>query len=109
MDQTLIAAIRKNLEAKSTAELRQAYESGDKAARSPEELEAIRQVLQERRNRGNRVIVALATAMLLGAIGAGFAWWQDCSGELVLLAGVGCAVLGFASFYVRDLFPFVRI
>src|SRR2546421_435178 len=87
MDQTLVASIRKNLESKSTEELRQAYESTDKAARSPEELEAMRQLLDERQRKGNRFVIALTSALLFGSLGAGCAWWQGVDGGFVFLAG----------------------
>ena len=104
MDQTLVASIRKDLEAKSTAELGQAYESSDRATKAPEELEAMRQLLDERRTKGNRVALALAAAILMGTLGAACTWWQGASEGMVLLAGVGGAILGFASCYIPGLF-----
>ena len=103
MDQTIVAAIRKDLETKSTAELRQAYEGGDRATWSPEQVEATRQLLDERSRRSIRPVIALGSAILVGAIGAAAAWWQDYPGEIVFAAGVGCAALGAASFYVPGL------
>src|ERR1700720_609568 len=104
MDQALVASIRKSLEAKPTAELRQAYESGNKDPRSPEELEAIRQLLDERRAKSTKVAVALASAILMGAFVAACAWWQGFPEVMVFLAGVGGAIVGFASWYIRGLF-----
>ena len=103
MDQTLVASIRKKLEAKPTEELRQAYESRDTAGRSPEELEAIRQLLDERRAKRNKAVVALASAILMGTLGPACTWWQGADDVLVLLAGVVFAILGFASWYVPGL------
>ena len=60
-------------------------------------------------SRSNRFTLAVSAAIGAGVIGAGVAWWQGCSGGLVLLAGGGLAILGFASFYVRDLFPMGRM
>jgi hypothetical protein len=105
MDQTFVAAIRKNLETKSTEELRQAYESRDQAARSPEESEAMRQLLDERRTKGSRAVFALASAILFGSLGAVCAWWQGADGVFIFLAGVVCAILGFGSWYIRELIP----
>ena len=106
MDQALVASLRKTLESRPTEELRRAYEQGgDKTARSPEELEAMRQILDERRRKAYRPVLALVSAVLLGSLGAGYAWWQLGPGVAVLLAAVGGAVLGFASWYVPDLIP----
>ncbi len=63
----------------------------------------------QRNGPSSKVVIALGAAVLLGAIGAGLAWSSNCSPELVLLAGLVCAILGAASFYIRDLFPFVRV
>ena|SRR5207249_186611 len=104
MDPALVASIRKDLEIKSTAHLRQACASGDRASRSPEELEAIRQLLDERRTRRNRAVLAVAAALLLGAVGAAGAWGQGADEVFILLAGLGCAILGFASCYIPGLF-----
>jgi ferric-dicitrate binding protein FerR (iron transport regulator) len=105
MDQTLVASIRKSLEAKPTEELRQAYQSGDKAGRSPEELEAMRQLLDERRNKSNRVLLALGSAVVVAAIAGAGAWWQSFPAAIVCLSGVVGAILGFASWYIPDLMP----
>jgi hypothetical protein len=72
MDQNLVASIRKNLKDKSTEELRQACEGGENMNKSPEELEAMRQILNERRMNGNRAVFALVSAVLFGSLGA--AW-----------------------------------
>jgi hypothetical protein len=48
MNQELIAEVRQTLEAKPTADLRQAYEGRDQSAWSPEAFEAMRQILAER-------------------------------------------------------------
>jgi hypothetical protein len=106
MDPNLVVSMRKSLEGKSTAELRQAYDSGDHATWSPEALEAVRQILAERRSRSNKPLVALAGAVLVGALGVGVAWWQGCAGEIVLLAGIGGAILGALLFYIPNLIPF---
>src|SRR5438552_753010 len=104
MDQTLVASIRKSLEAKSTEELRQLGEGQDQAGRSPEELEAIRQLLHERRSRGTRAMLALASAAVLGTLAAAGAWWQLGPDYLfIFLCGAGGAVLGFASWYIPGL------
>jgi hypothetical protein len=105
MDQNLVASIRKNLEDKSTEGLRQACERGDNMNKSPEELEAMRQILNERRVKGNRVVLALVSAVLFGSLGAACVWWQGADGGFVFLAGVVCAILGSASSYIRDLIP----
>ena len=52
MDQSLVASIRESLKAKSTAELREAYESGDTSIWSPEAFEAMRQLLAQPPNQG---------------------------------------------------------
>jgi hypothetical protein len=109
MDQTLVASIRKNLESRSTEELRQAYEGGDNSAKSPEELEAMRQILDERRRKGNRAALALASAAVFGSLGAAYAWWQLGPGVEVLLYGVGGAVFGFAAWYIPDVIPWARV
>lgn len=105
MDPNQVAAMRKSLETKSSEELRQAYASGDKAAWSPEALEAMRQILEERRQRSTKPAVALGAAILVAALGAGVAWWQGCTGEVVLLAGLGGAVLGGLCIYLPNLIP----
>ena len=105
MDQSLVASIRKTLEAKPTEELRRSYESVDKATRSLEELEAMRQLLYERRTRSTRTVIALSSAVLIGTLGATGAWWQGASEGFVCLAGVGGAILGFALWYIPDLIP----
>src|SRR5215207_6341572 len=87
MDQTLVASIRKSLGTKSTEELRQAYEGSDTAARSPEELEATRQLLDERRTKSNRGVLPLGSAILLGSLGAACVWWQGAEVGFVFLAG----------------------
>jgi len=99
MDQTLVDSIRKSLEAKSTEEIRQAYGSGDHAGRPPEELEAMRQVLDERRRKRTRFWLAVGSAVVVGALGGVSAWLQLGPGPVVLLASVGCAVLGFLAWY----------
>lgn len=104
MDQTLLDSIRKKLELKSTADLRQACLGGDTVNRSPEEMEAIRQVLEERGKNSTRLCIALSAAAIMGTIGAAVAWWQRSDETIILLAGMGCAALGFASFYVPGLF-----
>jgi hypothetical protein len=109
MDHRLVESIRKSLEVKSTPEIRQAYQSGDEATRSPEEMEAMRQVLDERSRPRNRAVIALSAAVVMGVIGAAAVWWQGSSGELVFLAGIVCAIVGAASFYIRDLIPFGRL
>ena len=48
MDQSLVATIRQTLADRPTADLRQAYESGDHSRWSPEAFEAMRQILEER-------------------------------------------------------------
>ncbi len=105
MDQNLVASIRKSLEGKSTEELRQASEGAGRASKSPEELEAMRQILDERRMKGTRAILAVVSAVVFGSLCAAAAWWQLGPGVAVLIAGAGGAVLGFASWYVRDLIP----
>ncbi|MSU79193.1 MAG: hypothetical protein EXS16_14020 [Gemmataceae bacterium] len=104
MDQALVASIRKNLEATTTEELRRAYERGENAAKSPEEAEAVRQLLDERRTNGNRTTLALASAILIGMAATAGAWWQGAPEGFVLFAGVGGAIMGFASFYIPGLF-----
>ena len=99
MDQTLVDSIRKSLEAKSTEEIRQAYGSGDHAGRPLEELEAMRQVLDERRRKRTRFWLAVGSAVVVGALGGVSAWLQLGPGPVVLLASVGCAVLGFLAWY----------
>lgn len=103
MDDTLVDSIRKNLATKSTDELRQAYESADKAAMPAEELEAMRLVLDERRSNGNRTLFAISSAIVFGALGAVAAWWQGADGAFIFLAGVVCAVLAFSSWYIPHL------
>jgi len=102
MDPALVASIRKSLEATPTEDLRRAYE-GDKAGKSPEELEAMRQLLDERRAKRNKAAVALASAILMGTLVAACAWWQGFPEEIIILAGVGGAILGFASWYIPGL------
>jgi hypothetical protein len=102
MDQTLVDSIRKSLENKSTEELRRAYD-GDKAAKPVEEIEALRQLLEERQTKGNRMLIALASAIIVGLLAAGIAWWQLGPNIAVVLAGLGGAILGFASWYVPGL------
>src|SRR5262245_14478110 len=99
MDRTLVDSIRKSLEAKSTAELRQAHEGGDQSGRPPEELEALRQVLDERRRKGIRFALAIGSAVV-GVFGGVGTWWQLGPDPFVLLFGVVCAVLGFVCWYV---------
>jgi hypothetical protein len=41
---------------------------------------------------------------LMGTIGAVCAWWQGAAEGMVLIAGVGGAILGFASCYIPGLF-----
>lgn len=52
MNEELIAAIRKTLEAKSTDELRRSYQTRDERIWSPEAFEAMRQLLTERKDHG---------------------------------------------------------
>lgn len=52
MDQELVAAIRKTLEAKPTDELRRTYEARDQNVWSPEAFEAMMQLLAERGETG---------------------------------------------------------
>jgi hypothetical protein len=105
MDQALVDSIRKSLEARSTEEIRQAYERGDQAGRSPEELEAMRQALDERRRKRARLFLAVASAVVIGVLGGAFAWWLLGAGPVVVLAGVACAALGFVSWYIPDIIP----
>jgi hypothetical protein len=79
--------------------------SGDKTGKSEDELETMRQVPDERRRTGNRALIALVSAVVFGALGAVCAWWQLGPGLGVVLAGVGGAILGFASWYIPDLIP----
>jgi len=109
MDQALIASFRKSLEAKSTEELRQAYEIGNQSSRSPEEIEATRQILEERRRKSTRATLAIGSAIVFGSLGAACAWWQGADGAYVFLAAVVCAILGFGSWYIPDLIPWVRV
>jgi hypothetical protein len=103
MDQALVALMRKKLESKSTEDLTQA--NADQAGKSPEELEAIRQILQERAVYGPRAIMAPISAVMVGALMGVGAWSQEMSpGIIVVACGVG-AVLGFACWYVSDLIP----
>jgi hypothetical protein len=105
MDQAQVASIRKGLESRSTEELLQALDAKDGPPTSPEELEAIRQLLGERRSKGNRAPFALASAVLFGALAGAGTWWQGVGAELIVLACAVGAILGFASWYVRDLIP----
>jgi hypothetical protein len=104
MDQALIASIRKSFESKSTEELRRAFEGEDKADKSPEEIEALRQLLQEREPRSYRVVLAVASAVICATLFAFGSWWQLGPGVFVVLSGVVGAVLGFASWYIPGLF-----
>jgi hypothetical protein len=103
MDQALVASIRTSLESKSTEELRQIFESGHKAGKSPEEFEAIRQILDERGTKSYRPMLAVTSAIIMGTIGAAGAWWQLGPDVFVVLAGLGGATLGFASWYIPGL------
>jgi small-conductance mechanosensitive channel len=105
MDQTLVASIRKDLDAKSTEELRQAYASGNQAGKPAEELEAIRQILDERGRIRTRTVLALSSAAVVGVLAGAFAGWQGFPPGMIAFAGVGGAALGFASWYVPDLIP----
>jgi PAS domain-containing protein len=96
MDEELIARVRETLEAKSTAELRQAHEARDESVWSPEAFEAMRQILAERdeagfgpasrpptdrpRTRGERTSVSDALRALVGL--------------LSFLGGFACGVVG---------------
>ena len=99
MDPTQVTAIRKELEAKSTAELRHAFNSGDQKT-----MDVIRQLLDDRERNSKRLTMALSSAVLAGAIGAAYGWWNDWPAELVLLIALGLAILSVASFYIRNLF-----
>jgi hypothetical protein len=105
MDQARVASLRKELESRSSEELRQVSASGGAAAKSPEELEAIRQLLDERQRQSTRTILALVSALVMGTLGAGCVWWQGGEDALIVLAGVGAAILGFALWYLPDLIP----
>ena len=109
MDQALVASLRKSLEAKSTEELRQAFEIGHQSSGSPEEIEAMRQILEERRRKSTRATIAIGSAIAFGSLGAAGAWWQDTGGVVVFLVAVVCAILGFASWYIPNLIPWVRV
>ena len=61
--------------------------------------------LDERRPKSKRIVFALASGILIGALAAAFAWSQLGPGLGTLLAGVGGAILGFASWYIPDLIP----
>jgi hypothetical protein len=76
MDQLLIDSIRKNLEDKSTEEIRQAIERGNSSGKSQEEFEAMRLILNERARQGTRFSLAVGSAVVLGTLAAGGAWWQ---------------------------------
>jgi hypothetical protein len=102
MDQTLVDSIRKSLETKSTQELRQAYD-GDKGGKSAEEVEAMRQVLEERRTKSNRFVIALASACIFGSLAGALAGWQFGPDIVAVLAGLGGAILGFVSWYIPGL------
>jgi hypothetical protein len=104
VNESLIASIRASLQVKSNEELNQLLASG----KSPEEIEAARQILDERRRKGLRPILALASALVIGALAAAFAWWQLGDGIAVVLASIVGAVLGFASWYIPGLIPFSR-
>jgi len=100
MDQTRVDFIRKSMEAQSTEELRHAYESGAQGGRLPEELEAMRQILDERRRKFFRFWLAVGSAVVAGALGGAGTWWQVGEPNLfVILATVVCAFLGFAAWY----------
>lgn len=105
MDPALVASLRKKMESTPSAELEQACAGGQQAGRIPEELEAMRQILAERRARGQRAAVALISAAVMGPLGAAGMWWQAGVSPLVLLVGLVCAALAFASWYVPDLIP----
>ena len=78
MDQKMIAEVREALETKTTAELRQAYESRDNSSWSPEAFEAMRQILAER-----------------GAAGFGQPSRQPTGHSIAPAGGVGEALLTF--------------
>lgn len=105
MDPALVASLRKNLESTPSAELEQACAGGERMGRIPEELEAMRQILAERRARGQRAAIALLSAGVVGPLGAAGMWWQAGFSPLVLLVGLVCAALAFASWYIPDLIP----
>ena len=77
-------------------ELRQAYEG--KAGRSPEELEAMRQLLDERRLAATRVTLSLVSAVVMGLLGAGCAWFYYGSDAITFLTGLVFAVLWIMMF-----------
>lgn len=105
MDETLIASFRKSLESKTTQEIRAAQESGQKSGSSPEQLEAMRQILEERQSKSNRFAFAVASGLGLGAVGATAMWWRGGDETLIAVGGLVGAFLGFASWYVPDLMP----
>jgi len=105
MDQTRVASIRKDLDGKSTEELRQAEESARQTGKPAEELEAIRQILDERRRIRIRTVLAASSAAVVGVIAGAFASWQGFPLGMIVLASVGGAALGFTSWYVPDLIP----
>src|SRR5262245_37424819 len=105
MDQTRVASIRKDLDGKSTEELRQAEESARQTGKPAEELEAIRQILDERRRSRIRIVVAASSAVVVGVIAGAYVSWQGLPPGMVALAGVVGAALGFASWYVPNLIP----
>lgn len=63
MDDGLIASIRDKLKGEPTAELRRAHQSGDTSVWSPEALEAMRQLLEER-EKGTDAAAGPASATL---------------------------------------------
>jgi hypothetical protein len=103
MDQSLVELMRKKLESTSTEDLTQA--SADHGGKSPEELEAIRQILRERAVYSPRAIVAPISAVVVGALMGVAAWWQEMSPGIIVVACVVGAVLGFSCWYVSDLIP----
>jgi hypothetical protein len=64
----------------------------------------MRQLLDERQHKSRRFAFAMTTAIVLGAMAATTAWWESYPGEIVFVAGSACAILGVASFYLRNLF-----
>ena len=100
MDQSLVESTRKNLEAKSSEEL-QAFLTGGASGRPPEEVEAARQILEERSRKRTRFALAVSSAVLLGVLAAAGAWQLGADGVFIALSGGVCAILAFVGWYIN--------